>query len=66
MIALSRRGGLGRVRVRALAGLRDDHVDDAQRQLVGGGHAHRQRRGWRLVRRSATGSTAQPSGEMTE
>ena len=51
--------GLG---MRALAGLGDDDVDDAQRVLVGSGHPHRRCGGGRLVRASATGSRRSPRG----
>ena len=59
-------GGLGGIGLGAFARFGDDDVDDPECLLVGGGHAHRQRRRPGLVRRSATGSTAQPSGEITE
>ena len=44
-------GRLGRVGVGALAGLGHDAVDDAELELVGGRHPHRQRRVGRLLRR---------------
>ena len=55
-------GGLGRVRVGALARLRHDDVDDAELVLVGRGHAHRRPPRRAPRRRSATGSRRSPPG----